>query len=90
MIIFKNKIEVKRCSKKKRKIMSFSDYIKNLRLKNNISLWRVKKESGFPIENLERLEKDYESLPPLNIMEKLAPIYKVSLHKIIYDYYAQK
>lgn len=69
--------------------MSFTDYIKNLRLENNVSLWRVKKESGLPLENLEKLKKDYESLPPLKYYRKNST-YSVSLHKIIYDYYTQR
>jgi len=65
---------------------SFSDFIKNIRLKNNVSLRKVKTESGLPINYLIELESQYDDPPPLEILVKLCPVYNTSVQKILKKY----
>jgi len=65
---------------------SFSIFIKNIRLKNNVSLRRVTIESGLPINYLEELENRFEDPPLLEILLKLCPVYNTSVQKILKNY----
>ena len=65
---------------------SFSIFIKNIRLKNNVSLRRVKIESGLTINYLEELENQFENPPSLEILLKLCPVYNMSVQKILKNY----
>ena len=65
---------------------NFSTFIKNIRIKNNLSLRKVKIESGLPISYLEELENQFEDPPSLEILLKLCPVYKISVQKILKDY----
>ena len=62
------------------------NYIKELRLKNNISLKKVQRESGLSIKKLENIESDYKKMPPVEILKKLTMIYNESLRKLINNY----
>ncbi|MCL4377411.1 MAG: helix-turn-helix transcriptional regulator [Actinobacteria bacterium] len=62
------------------------NYIKELRLKNNISLQKVKRETGLSIKELEKIESDNKKMPSVEILKKLMLIYNVSLRKIIINY----
>jgi transcriptional regulator with XRE-family HTH domain len=62
---------------------SFSVFIKNIRLKNNMSLRRIQKESGLPINYLEELEIQFENPPSLEILLKLCPAYNISVQKTL-------
>ena len=65
---------------------SFSIFIKNIRLKNNVSLRRVKIESGLTINYLEKLENQFEGPPSLEILLKLCSVYNMSVQKILKNY----
>ena len=65
---------------------SFSIFIKNIRLTNNVSLRRVKIESGLTINYLEELENQFENPPSLEILLKLCPVYNMSVQKILKNY----
>ena len=62
------------------------NYIKELRLKNNISLQKVQRESGLSIEELENIENDDKKIPPFEILKKLYVIYNESLRKMVINY----
>jgi transcriptional regulator with XRE-family HTH domain len=62
------------------------NYIKELRLKNNISLQKVQRESGLSISELENIESDGKNMPPVEILKKLYFIYNESLRKMIINY----
>ena len=59
------------------------NYIKELRLRNNISLQKAQRESGLSIKELENIENDDKKIPPVEILKKLYVIYNESLRKII-------
>lgn len=52
-------------------IKGFGDYIKELRLAANKSIEEVSKESGLPIEQLQKIENKKELEPPKKQLQKL-------------------
>ncbi len=61
------------------------NYIKELRLRNNISLQKAQRETGLSIKELENIERDDKKVPSFEILKKLYVIYDESLRKIIFN-----
>lgn len=65
--------------------VTFSEYIKNLRLERNLSLLKVKKLSGLPINYLRKIEKSSQAPPGIRELKLLSEAYDVSLFRILRD-----
>lgn len=61
----------------------FSEYIRDVRLEKNLSLFRVNKLSGFSMDYLNKIEKDFKDPPGMEKLKTLSEIYGVSLLKIL-------
>lgn len=67
-------------------LIFMENYIKELRLKNNINLQKIQRESGLSIKELKNIESDYKKMPSVEILKKLTMIYNESLRKFINNY----
>lgn len=57
--------------------------LRELRLKNNLTLSAVSREIGYDISNLSRVERGLQPLT-LNIAQRLAAFYGVSLDYLVH------
>ncbi|MBD3342427.1 MAG: helix-turn-helix domain-containing protein [Candidatus Lokiarchaeota archaeon] len=57
--------------------MHFSNYLKNLRIKNELTLREVEEKSGISFSYISQLEKGSKVRPHPDILKKLAVVYHV-------------
>jgi len=63
----------------------FSDYIKDIRLGKNLSLFKVHRLTGFPLAYLEKMENEFKDPPSMKVLKVIAETYEVGLSRILKD-----
>jgi HTH-type transcriptional regulator, competence development regulator len=62
---------------------AFGEYLKRLRIAEKLSLRQVEKEVGISNSYLYQIERGERNAPKLDIMKKLATLYKVSFASLL-------
>jgi len=65
--------------------LKFGEYLKRLRIENRLSLRQVEKEVSISNSYLYQIERGEKNPPKVEILKKLATLYKINLSSLMQD-----